>query len=173
MPRKFRKHLAHSSSNERSWTRNGDICVVNVLEDVIGTCEYGDEAWHLLEYRTLPLSLDGLPSFRENPSGGLDDNRDDAARLALLIEHWGVIEMHPDLFGPAAPIKGQFLVFVGKRATRQTDSHNVVIEVRDLRPALSHFGAEQHRMARTSKYRIGIVVYHDAIFPPQKNNRYV
>jgi hypothetical protein len=52
---------------------------------VIGTCEYGDEAWHLLEYRTLPLSLDGLPSFRENPSGGLDDNRDDAARLALLI----------------------------------------------------------------------------------------
>jgi hypothetical protein len=81
--------------------------------------------------------------------------------------------MHPDLFWPAAPIEGQFLVFVGKRATRQTDSHDVVIEVRDLRPALSHFGAEQRRMARTDKHRIGIVVYHDAIFPPQKNNRYV
>jgi hypothetical protein len=72
----------------------------------------------LLKDRTLPLALRNLPSFRENPCGGLDDNRDDAGRISSLIGRRRVVEVHPDLLGLPASIECQFLVAVCKRAAR-------------------------------------------------------
>ena len=123
LPFELWKHLAYASSDECAWTRNGDIGVIDVLEDVVRAGEHADEARHLLKDRTLPLALGSLPSFRENPSGGLDDNRDDSGRISSLIGRRRVIEVHPDLLGLPASIERQFLVAVRKRAARQTDFH--------------------------------------------------
>src|SRR5271170_774365 len=83
----FRKHFAHTSSDERSWARNGDIRIVDVLEDVLGTREHADESWHLLENRTLPLALGCLSSLRKDSRRSLDHYRNDASRVAPLVGH--------------------------------------------------------------------------------------
>ena len=46
------------------------------------------------------------------------------------------------LFRLPGPIESQFLVSIRKRAARQTDFHDVVVEVGDLRPALPDLGGE-------------------------------
>ena len=98
---------------------------------------------------------------------GLDDDRDHANRRPAFADHRRVIEIHPDLLGRARAEKRQLLILVGKRAAREDDPHDIVVEVGDFGPSLANRRAEQAGMPPASKTRIGVVVDHRALFAPQ------
>ena len=94
------------------------------------------------------------------------------AGCAALVHHRRIVEVHPDLLGPAGAVQRQLLVLVGQRAAGEADLHDVVVEVGDLGPALAHLAAEQLRMAAAGEDRIGVVVDHDAVGAPQQHDRH-
>jgi hypothetical protein len=94
----------------------------------------------------------------QNAFGGFEDDGDDAARLAAFVDDRGIVEVHPDLLGPARAMQRQLLILVGERAPGQADFHDIVVEFGDLRPALAHVAAKQMRVARAGEDRIGVVV---------------
>ena len=111
------------------------------------------------------------PPLGLHPLRGLHHDRHDSARLAALVDHGRIVEIHPDRLGPARAMKRQSLVLVGEGSTREADLHDVVVEVGDLRPALAHLAAQQLGMAAAREARIGIVVEHDAVLAPQQDDR--
>ena len=101
-----------------------------------------------------------------HPLGGLDHDREHAGRLAALVEQWAVVEVDPDVLGPAGAIEDQMLVAERQRFPAQAGLHHPAVEVCDLGPAFQHLRAKQLRVAPAGKDRIGIVVDHDAVAGP-------
>jgi hypothetical protein len=64
----------------------------------------------------------------------------------------------------------ELLVLERKCATFKAHSHYVVIEVSNLRPAQAHLGAQQLGMTATSEGRIGIVIDHRTLLPPEQHH---
>jgi hypothetical protein len=104
--------------------------------------------------------------------GGLDDDRQHAGGAAALVEHRGVVEVHPHRLGFAVAVQHQLLVLEGQGAAGQADLHHVVVEVRHLGPALAHLGAQQLRMTAAREHRVGVVVDHEAGLAPQHHDRH-
>ena len=91
------------------------------------------------------------------------------AGCAAFVDHGRVVEVHPDLLGfPRA--MGAFSVPVGQRSARQPDLHDIVVEIRDLRPAFADLAAEQFRMTAAGENRVGVIVDHDAVRSPKEHN---
>ena len=70
-------------------------------------------------------------------------------------------------------IQGQFLVVVGQCPAPQYDLHDIVVEVRDFRPAVAHAKSELVGMSTACEYRIGVVVDHGAGLAPQADDGHV
>ena len=99
--------------------------------------------------------------------GRLDHDRQHPRRLAVLVEQRAVVEIDPQILGPAGAVQDQMLVAERQCFPAQADVHHPAVEVCHLGPALQHLGAEQLGVAAAGKYRIRIVVDHDAVAAPQ------
>jgi len=104
--------------------------------------------------------------------GDLDDDRDDADTLPVLVEHRRIVEIEPDALAHLPAIENQLEIAIRDHlAAPEHDFHDVVVEVRDLGPAVAHRRAEQSRMPRGSELRIGVVVDHRALVAPPRDDR--
>lgn len=130
----------------------------------------GGETRHLLEHIPLVLAFELRPSLCQNPLSNLDHDGDDTGRLTAFVRHRRIVEIEPHLFGLARAVQYQHMLAIGQCATGQPDLHDVVVEIRDFRPALAHLGTQQLRMSAASKNRIGVVIEHDAVFVPQHDD---
>ncbi|MNI40563.1 hypothetical protein D3C73_947880 [compost metagenome] len=104
--------------------------------------------------------------------GGLDHDCHDPGGFAIVVGHRAVIEVHPDVFGDAIAQQHQLLAVIGQGTAGQAGIDHVAVELGDLRPAQLNRGAQQIRMTPTGKDRIGVVVDHVPLMPPQHDNRY-
>ena len=148
------------------------IGLVDEVEDMVGATHHGDEARRLLEHLAQALLLALAPSFSPHLAGGFDDDGHDADRPAVRPHDRRIIEIEPGLMRPPFAIKRQFLVAIGERSTGEPDAHDIVVEIRDLFPALAHLGTEKRGMPRTGEFRIGIVIEHDAVLAPERDDRH-
>jgi len=108
----------------------------------------------------------------EHPFAGIDHDRHDPGGASAFIEDRGIIEIHPHLFRPAMAKQREFLVLVGQRSPGEADLHHSVVEVGNLGPAFAHLGSQQFGMTATGKAGIGVVIDHDAVGPPQEDDRH-
>ena len=104
--------------------------------------------------------------------GGLDDDGEHAGWQAVLAQDRAVVQGQRDLLRHALAIKHQLLIGEGERSPGQPLRHDVAVEIGDLRPALQYLGAEEPRVAAAGEARIGIVVDHDPVRPPQQDHGY-
>ncbi len=151
--------------------RDFDVGVVDVFVDVLGPAEHADEARHLPEKRPLPFLLRAGAAAGQNPLGRLDDDGDHTAGASALVDDRRVVEIHPDLLGVARAMKRHFLVAIRQRLARKPDLHHVVVEIGDLGPSLADLAAQEPGMAPTGKAGIGVVVDHDPVGSPEKDDR--
>ena len=125
----------------------------------------------MLEHLGQPLALRGSLAPGQHPLGGLDNDGDHAAGLAVLGDDRRVEQVEPGLLGRAAAIEDQLAVLELQRAARHAHGHDLAVEVRRLGPRLQHGHAEDSRMAVAGERAVGIVVEHDAGRPPQQDQR--
>ena len=78
-----------------------------------GPSHRDDEAGRLLECLQQPFALGLGTTAGADPLGGFVDDGDNARRLAGLVQHRRVIEVHPDLLRPAVAEERQLLVAIG------------------------------------------------------------
>jgi hypothetical protein len=148
------------------------VCGVDELHPLLRSAHRDDEAGRLFEGLKEPLPLAGRAAIGLYALGRLDDDRDHARRLTVLVEDRGIVQVHPDLLRTAVPVKSQLLVPVGEGFARKHHLHDIVVEVRDLAPALANLGAEEIRVTPAGKDGIGVVVQHDAVLAPKHDDRH-
>ena len=172
LPGEFREHLSDGIPDKAVAACDFHVSVVYVFVDMVGPGQHADETRHLAQELPLP----GLPrrgaAAGQNPFGRLDDDGHHAGRGSALVEHRRVVEVHPDLLGLAATVERELLVLVGQRAATQPDLHDVVVECGDFRPAIAHLGPKDPGMPAAGEHRIGVIVDHDAVGPPQHHHRH-
>ncbi|MNN45359.1 hypothetical protein D3C81_1596890 [compost metagenome] len=78
------------------------------------------------------------PAFGVHELGGFHHHRHHSGRLAVIIGHRAVIQVHPDVFGDA--IAQQHQLFIAKRqgAAGQAGIDHMPVEIGDFRPAQLH-----------------------------------
>ena len=143
---------------------------VHQFKAMIRSAQHRHEGRRLRKHALQALEFLTVAPFRQHAFGGLDDDGDDARRLALFVGHGGIVQIHPDLFRIALAIQRQFLIAIGQRAASQSHPHHMIVEIRDLAPALAHVRAQNLRMAMPGENRIGIVVDHHATLSPQHDD---
>jgi hypothetical protein len=111
-------------------------------------------------------------SFGNHALRGFNYDGDHACRLTCLVQDRRVIQIHPDLFGAVMPEQREFLIPVGKNASAEADLHDMVVEIGDFGPALTHLGPEKLRMPAAGENRVSVIVDHDAVFAPQQHDRH-
>ena len=146
------------------------VGIVDEFNDMLGPAHDDDEAGGLFELAALARGESAWAALGEHALGGFHHNGDDAAGLAALIHHRGIIEIYPHLFGLAGAMEGELLVPVGKRAAGKAHLHHMIIEVGDFGPAFADLAAQKPGMAAAREHRIGIVVDHDAVRAPQQHD---
>ena len=104
-------------------------------------------------------------------AAGLDHDGQHARGLATVVQQRRIVQVHPDLLRFPGAEQRHLLVPVRQRAAAETDLHDVVVEGRDLRPALAHPRAEQRGVPGAGEDRVGVVVDHDAARTPQHDHR--
>jgi hypothetical protein len=139
---------------------------------MVGSGQHADEARHLAQELALPVLPGRDAAGGQDPFGRLDYDGHHPGRGSAVVEHGRVVEVHPDLLGLAVAVERELLVLVGQRAATQPDLHDVVVECGDFRPAIAHLGAEDPGMPAAGEHRIGVVVDHDAVGPPQQHHRH-
>ena len=111
---------------------------IDIFDAMLGTTHGDDKSRRLLERLEEPVALAGDPPLRQDPLSRFDDDGDDPSRFASLVQDRRIIQVHPNLFGPAMAIERQLKILVGQGFSGQADLHDVIVEVGDLRPALSN-----------------------------------
>ncbi len=132
----------------------------------------GGEPRHLGQHGLHPRPLLAGPAFGQDTLGRLNHHGDDPGRPAQFVQHRRIVEIHPRRLGLAVAMQRQLLVLVLQRAAGQAGLHDIVVEIGDLGPALTHLGAQKLGMATAGKHRIGVVIQHDAVFVPQHDDRH-
>ncbi|RDI57963.1 hypothetical protein DES45_106277 [Microvirga subterranea] len=137
---------------------------------MVWTAVDNHEAGSLVEQLSQAILLGRDPALGQDALGRLHHDGQNAARLARLVDDGAVVQVHPYLLGRAVPVERQLLVAIGERAARHSDPHHVGVEIRDLRPAFENLGPEKARMPSARKHRVGIVVDHDPVRPPEEHH---
>jgi hypothetical protein len=135
----IREHLPDAVADKISPLRDIQVGIVHIFIHVLRSSQHRDETWHLGEQLSLSVALRGDSAISQHPFRRLNDNGYNAGRPTVFIEHRRVIQIHPDLLGPSTAMEDQFLVLVGQRTARQPNSHDILIEGGDFRPAIPHF----------------------------------
>ena len=172
----LRRHLGHGFADRLSqYFPMADQRAVGLIhhgELMFGAAGDGDEARRLLEHAAQALAFRVELALGAYLVGGLDHDRHHAGRLARLVKQRRVVEVQPHLLRRAVAIKREHLIPIGERAAGEADLHDVVVEVGDLGPPLAHLGPEQVGMAAAREGGIGIIVDHDAVLAPQRDDRH-
>ena len=141
------------------------------MTDVVKVADLGQGLVQLNQRRLSKFEF-AARAVGTHPRTGLHDRGDDPCGATVLSGQWPVVQVHPDLLGLAMAVQRQFLVAIGQGAARQADLHDVVVEFRDLGPALSNIGAEQLRMPPAGEGGIGVIVDHHAFGTPEHDDRH-